>query len=147
MTGVAVVPSVKDDDGNIIWNYFSNNETKTPQKHYKFWGYEVYVENGKTVDLRFKVQLEVGKTATDYEPYKTVATHIPASDGTVSDIRSLSQTMTLFADTPGVIIEAEYNSDTKAYLDNCFRPTDEQVQTSVDAWLSTHFTNAEGVSF
>lgn len=111
MTGVAIVPSVEDDDGNVTWNYFSNNQTKTPQKHYKFWGYEVYVENGKTVNLRFKVQLEAGETATEYEPYKTVSTYTPASDGTCV-VTSKSPTMTLFTDTPGVTIEAEYNRDT-----------------------------------
>lgn len=111
MAGVAVVPSVVDDDGNVTWNYLSNNQTKTPDKQYKFWSYEVYVENGRTVNLRFKVQLEVGKTATEYEPYKTVSTHVIAPDGTCV-VPSVNPNMTLFTDTPGVTIEAEYNRDT-----------------------------------
>lgn len=135
MTGVAIVPSVEDDDGNVTWNYFSNNQTKTPQKHYKFWGYEVYVENGKTVNLRFKVQLEVGETATEYEPYKTVSTYTPASDGTCV-VTSKSPTMTLFTDTPGIIIEAEYNVDTKTYIEqNSGAVSDEDIANAVNAYL------------
>lgn len=144
MTGVAIVPSVEDDDGNVTWNYFSNNQTKTPQKHYKFWGYEVYVENGKTVNLRFKVQLEVGETATEYKPYKTVYTYTPAPDGTCI-VTSKSPTMTLFTDTPGVTIEAEYNVDTEKFL-NANIVTD-RIQAATDAWLEAHYTEAEGVSF
>lgn len=126
MNGVAIVPSVEDDDGNVTWNYFSNNQTKTPQKHYKFWGYEVYVENGKTVDLTFRVQLEVGETATDYEPYKTVSMHTPSSDGTCI-VTSKSPTTTLFTDTPGVTIEAEYNRDTAKVFES-YVLTDEAKQ-------------------
>lgn len=55
-------------------------------------------------------QVELGSEATDYEPY-TGATYTPASDGTV-DVTSLSPTMTIFTDTPGVTVEAEYNRDT-----------------------------------
>lgn len=44
-------------------------------------------------------------------------------------------------------MEVKYNADTKTFLDNTFRPTNEQVQTAVNAWLEAHFANAEGVSF
>ena len=117
MNGVAVVPSVEDGDGNVTWNYFSNNQTKTPEKHYKFRGYEVYVENGKTVDLKFNVQLEVGDMATDYESHAEPTIHIPAADGTVSGVKSISPCMTILTDTAGAIVECEYNIDTKKYID------------------------------
>lgn len=55
-------------------------------------------------------QIELGSEATDYEPY-TGATHTPTSDGTV-EVTSVSPIMTIFTDTPGVTIEAEYNRDT-----------------------------------
>lgn len=44
-------------------------------------------------------------------------------------------------------MELKYNVDTKTYLDNLPKATDEQVQASVNAWLEAHFTSAEGVSF
>ena len=116
MNGVAVVPSVEDGDGAVTWNYFSNNQTKTPEKHYRFRGYEIYVENGKTVDLKFKVQLEVGAVATAYEPYNG-AEYIPAADGTVSGLTSVSPNMTILTDTEGAIVECEYIIDTKTYID------------------------------
>jgi hypothetical protein len=135
MSGVAVVPSVEDADGNVTWNYFSNNQTKIPQQHYKFWGYEVYVENGKTVNLRFKVQLEVGDTATEYEPYGEKEIVTPASTGTCT-VTSKSPTMTLFTDTPGVTIEAEYNRDTKTYIEqNSGAVSDEDIANAVENYL------------
>jgi hypothetical protein len=117
MTGVAVAPSVEDGSGNVTWNYFSNNETKTPEKHYKFRGYEVYVENGRTVDLTFKVQLKVGSLATGFETYKEAAEYIPFSDGTVSGLTSVSPNMTILTDTEGAIVECEYNRDTNKVIE------------------------------
>lgn len=60
--------------------------------------------------FKLKVQLEEGTEATAYEPFCGVS-HSPADDGTCT-VRSVSPTMTLLTDTPGVIIEAEYNRDT-----------------------------------
>lgn len=40
-----------------------------------------------------------------------------------------------------------YNADTKAYLEQVPNPTDDQVSAFVDAWLTAHFTSAEGVRF
>lgn len=61
-------------------------------------------------NLVFKPQLELGSTATAYEPY-TAAEYTPAADGTVSGVKSLYPTTTLMTDTEGAIIEAEYNRD------------------------------------
>lgn len=55
------------------------------------------------------VQLEEGNVATAYESYSGET--VQATDGSV-DISSVSPTMTIFTDTPGVIVEAEYNRDT-----------------------------------
>lgn len=41
----------------------------------------------------------------------------------------------------------DYNADTKTYLENLPKATDDQVQAAVDAWLEQHFANAEGVKF
>lgn len=61
-------------------------------------------------NLVFKPQLELGLTATTYEPYQG-QTYTPAADGTVSGVKSLYPTTTLMTDTEGAIIEAEYNRD------------------------------------
>lgn len=55
-------------------------------------------------------QLELGSTATPYEPYKG-QTYTPAADGTVSGVKSLYPTTTLMTDAEGAIIDAEYNRD------------------------------------
>ena len=66
----AVVPAVKDSEGNISWNYLQDNQTKVADKDYSFYAYTIYINGGATVNLTFKVQLEEGKVATEYEQYK-----------------------------------------------------------------------------
>ena len=56
------------------------------------------------------VQLEIGSTVTDYEPYSCTE-HTANSDGTVEGIKSLYPNMTLLTDTEGVIVTAEYIKD------------------------------------
>lgn len=57
------------------------------------------------------IQIELGTTATEYEPYKMPTEYTPAADGTVSNVKSLYPITTLMTDTEGAIIEAEYNRD------------------------------------
>lgn len=47
----------------------------------------------------------------------------------------------------GTWMEVAYNADTELYFNNSRGATDEQVDKSVDAWLTAHFTDAEEVSF
>ena len=56
-------------------------------------------------------QLELGTTATDYEPYKECAEYTPNADGIVNGVTSLYPNTTLMTDTDGVIIDCEYNRD------------------------------------
>ena len=60
----------------------------------------------------FQIELGSGK-ATEYEPFKEPETY----NGTVKSVPSLYPTTTLFTDTAGVTITAEYNCDTKKYID------------------------------
>ena len=69
-----VVPSVWTPSGDAIQNYFKDNQTVIPDDEYTIRSYSFYVPNGLTVDYTFRVQLEVGDTATAYEPYKPVQT-------------------------------------------------------------------------
>ena len=57
------------------------------------------------------VQIEVGKTVTEYEPYIPAIEHTPTEDGTVNGVTSIYENTTLMADRDGVIIDCEYNRD------------------------------------
>ena len=59
----------------------------------------------------YHLQLEVGSTATDYEPYVEPTEYRPNADGTVNGVTSLYPNTTLMTDTNGVIINCEYNKD------------------------------------
>ena len=56
-----------------------------------------------------QIQLEVGSTATEYEPYIAPTEYTPNADGTVNGVTSLYPNTTLMTDTEGVIIDCEYN--------------------------------------
>lgn len=56
-----------------------------------------------------QVQLEIGATATEYEPYKGVS-YTPAEDGTC-EVTSIAPTMTLTTDIDGVVMDCQYNRD------------------------------------
>lgn len=69
-----VVPSVIDNDGNITYNYFTNNQTKIVDKDYRINAYNFYiplVDTPETIDITFKVQLEEGNSATSYESHQS----------------------------------------------------------------------------
>ena len=65
------------------------------------------------------IQIELGTTATNYEPYKECAEYTPTADGTVNGVTSLYPNTTLMTDTDGVIIDCEYlTNNYKPVLDN-----------------------------
>jgi hypothetical protein len=57
------------------------------------------------------VQIEEGKTATEYEPYTEYGAYSVNADGTVDGIRSIYPSMTFVPDTEGVTLDVEYNRD------------------------------------
>ena len=86
--------------------------TKTITDAWKGLGIYVNIPSGKTLNnLLIKPQLEIGATATEYEPYITPTEYIPTADGTVNGITSLYPNTTLTTDTEGVIINCKYNRD------------------------------------
>lgn len=85
-------------------------------------------------------QIEVGETATKYEPYTETA-YTPAADGTV-DIVSISPTMTLYTDTPGVIIEAEYSKDI-----NCLHAAEVETRLQKVEDTLASLVDLDGVSY
>ena len=78
----------------------------------------VRVAGGATVNAVFEPMLEIGDIATKFEKYKEPATYNPSADGFVPGVTSVSPTMTIMTDTPGVTVECEYIVDTKNYIDN-----------------------------
>lgn len=56
-------------------------------------------------------QIELGSTATEYEPYKECAEYTPTTDGIVEGVKSLYPNTTLMTDTDGVMIDCEYSRD------------------------------------
>ncbi len=91
-----------------VGTYGNGVMTVTKSSYYRF---AIFVKSGITVEnLVFKPQIELGITAIPYEPYQGQS-YTPATDGTVSGVKSLYPTTTLMTDTEGAIIEAEYSKD------------------------------------
>ena len=85
-----------------------NGLTKTPTDNVNV---QIRIAQGATLNnLTFKPQLELGSTATDYEPYIMPIEYTPSSNGTVSGIKSISPNMTLMSDTDGVILRVDYRA-------------------------------------
>ena len=86
--------------------------TKTITDEWKGLGIYINIPSGNTLNnLLIKPQLEIGATATEYEPYITPTEYTPIADGTVNGITSLYPNTTLTTDTEGVIINCKYNRD------------------------------------
>ena len=86
--------------------------TKTITDEWKGLGIYINIPSGNTLNnLLIKPQLEIGATATEYEPYITPTEYIPTADGTVNGVTSLYPNTTLTTDTEGVIINCKYNRD------------------------------------
>ena len=62
-------------------------------------------------EILSNLQIELGTTATDYEPYITTIDYAPNADGTVNGVTSLYPNTSLMTDTNGVLIDCEYNRD------------------------------------
>ena len=57
------------------------------------------------------IQIELGDSVSEYEPYKKPVGYLPETDGTVNGVIGNGENMTLITDTEGVTITAEYNRD------------------------------------
>lgn len=73
----AIVVAVLDSEDKITYNYInvsssSLSNTKTPTEDLTIKAYEYYINKANiTVNFKFRVQLEEGTQATDYEEYKS----------------------------------------------------------------------------
>ena len=96
----------------------------TNKAEQKFSGNLTYmslINYGKATGGSFDdIQLEVGESKTDFESYNGLETYPINADGTVEGVTSIYPTTTLATDKDGVVIDVEYNVDTKKYIDNKF---------------------------
>ena len=107
---------------------------------WKGLGIYINVPKGKTLNnLLIKPQLEIGTTATDYEPYITPTEYTPTADGAVNGVTSLYPSTTLTTDTNGVMIDCEYNRDINKFIDL----TEYVKQTDIDQAYSPNSENAQ----
>lgn len=120
--GYINVPVNVDMSGQTLTSTFTTTETVEE--------FMIFHNTGDNIEepFIFKVQYELGTTATSYTPYisdltsiivtrygtfetDSPQTYIPAADGTISGVKSLYPTTTLMTNTEGAIIDAEYNRD------------------------------------
>ena len=114
--------SIRDIDEEFITEFVVSNggstRTFTTTNGLKIYLYSNCSATAANTDVIFKnIQLELGTTATEYEPY-TCQTVTANGDGTVEGLTSISPNMTVTTDTQGVVIDMTYNADTKMYIDN-----------------------------
>lgn len=64
------------------------------------------------------IQIALGNSATEYEPYIEPQTATASADGTIKGLTSLSPNTTLISNTDGVITNCEYYRDIDTYIDN-----------------------------
>ena len=94
-----------------------NAGTFTMPTGYDYYGIFLYVPANTTISTILRPQLELGDSKTEFEAY-TREIYTTLADGTVEGVVSLAPSMTLVTDNEGVILDAEYNCDTKRYIDN-----------------------------
>ena len=102
---IGILIAVKDENGEQTNNYIVNDSTKNITAERTVSKYEVYVGSGRTVDCTFKVQLEEGTVATDYEPYG-----VQPSPDYPSEIRSVKSKSDNLFDINGDV-NTRYNGD------------------------------------
>jgi hypothetical protein len=103
-----------------------NNTSVNVAQHTKF---SVTSERGKTIKGLYMsynnnlktylsdIQLEIGTSATPYEPFIDGVEYTPSADGSVDGVASIYPIMSLLSDTDGVVISCEYNQDTNKAIE------------------------------
>lgn len=107
-------------DGEVLrlGNSSAVGATKNLDGKVKRFGFWVYGQNRDGWDTKPLAQVELNTEPTEYEPYTEPTTYDISTDGTVEGVTSLYPTTTLISDTEGVVLDVNYNADTKKYIDN-----------------------------
>lgn len=99
----------------------ANSCRVTPTQDTPITAIRCVVYTGSTVNnLVFKPQIEIGTTATEYEPYKAPAPVSVNEDGSANIIGN-GEVITLMTDTEGVTITAEYNKDLNKVVNDIYQ--------------------------
>lgn len=102
-------------------------QATTPEEFQQFLS-----NNHTTIIYVIKEPIETKLTPEELEWFRFAHTNFP--------------TTTVLNDA-GATMELEYNADTKLWLDNAPKVTDEQAGPLVEAWMDEHFLNAEGMVY
>lgn len=89
-------------------------------------------ENPTTIIYAINTPIETPLTAEEIEWFRFAHTNYPN---------------TTILNDAGATMKLKYNADTKIWLDNVPKVTDEQAGPLVEAWMDEHFTDAEGVIY
>lgn len=108
--------------GGMMFLYAKTGETKVfnpgtfvMPEGYHYYGIFVYVAPDKTVSELVMPRLELSDSASGFEPH-TSNRYVAAADGTVEGVTSLAPGMTLYTETPGMLLDVKYNRDTNAVI-------------------------------
>lgn len=126
------IPNVnKPGEVKLIYGANSGNNLKTfegEMNNVKRYSFTITPTEDTKISVCFRingnwvrisnVQIEEGNK-TDFEPYITPTEYTPNADGIVT-VPSLYPSTRLYTDAEGVTMDAEYNIDTKKYIDNKF---------------------------
>ena len=87
---------------------------------------------GTTIRYALATPVETPLTAEEIQWFRFAHTNFPN---------------TTVINDAGATMQLKYNADTTTFLRECGKPADDQVQAAVDAWLTNHYTPAEGAKF
>ena len=107
----ATTKAIRLREAEKTWYYDETKDRKLTitEEHLNsqvYW----YSGNGVTATIS-DIQIELGSTATEYEPYTEYDAYTVNADGSVDGVRSVYPSMTFIPDTEGVTLDVEYNRD------------------------------------
>lgn len=143
--------------GGMMFLYANTGETMVfnpgtfvMPEGYHYYGIFIYIAPNKVVSELVKPYLELGANASGFEPY-TRKSYVAAADGTVEGVTSLAPGMTLYTETPGVLLDVKYNRDSNAVIADLLEkiyPAARVVQVSLPAskWVGSGSLYSQVVS-
>lgn len=152
----AIVVAVLDSEDKITYNYInvsssSLSNTKTPTEDLTIKTYEYYIDKANiTVNFKFRVQLEEGTVATDYEEYKSNLLTINLQgnelcslpDGTKDEVNITNGKSSIVKRTKEFILDENKTIVLEKALTNTTRFLIYNVTSSMNDYpsaISTHF--------
>ena len=152
----AIVVAVLDSEDKITYNYInvsssSLSNTKTPTEDLTIKTYEYYIDKANiTVNFKFRVQLEEGTVATEYEEYKSnsLAINLQGNElcslpnGTKDEVNITNGKSSIVKRTKEFILDENKTIVLEKVLTNTTRFLIYNVTSSMNDYpsaISTHF--------